>query len=105
MRNGEILEWNDTTRLMETAVIEAAGVAEAKGIDIGEDDPVGMAALVCRRTAGNVSSMLQDVRAHRRTEVERINGAVVAGGLECGIPTPVNETLYLLVKGLERSYT
>ena len=42
--------------------------------------------------------MLQDVAAHRRTEIEFINGAIVHEGRRLGIPTPVNEVLSLLVE-------
>ena len=41
--------------------------------------------------------MLADVRRGGLTEIEAINGAVVRKGRELGLPTPVNETLYLLV--------
>ncbi|KJA28529.1 hypothetical protein HYPSUDRAFT_129563 [Hypholoma sublateritium FD-334 SS-4] len=49
-------------------------------------------------TSGNVSSMLQDVRCGRRTEVEFINGYIDDLGAEYGVPTPVNATLRNLVK-------
>ena len=49
-------------------------------------------------TKGNVSSMLQDVRSGRRTEVEYINGYIDDLGAEYGVPTPVNATLRNLVK-------
>lgn len=40
----------------------------------------------------------------RKTEVETLNGAIVKFGKELGIATPVNETIYLLVRTIEEHY-
>lgn len=53
---------------------------------------------VAELTRGNVSSMLQDVRCGRKTEIEFINGYIEDLGAEYGVPTPVNGTLRNLVK-------
>jgi 2-dehydropantoate 2-reductase len=47
-------------------------------------------------------SMLQDVRAGRRTEIDAMNGAIVRYGRESGVATPTNEILTLLIKALEK---
>jgi len=52
-------------------------------------------------TAGNRSSMLQDVRNGRPTEIDWINGEVVRRGRRHNVPTPVNEALLKLVEVLE----
>lgn len=44
-------------------------------------------------TAAHFSSMYQDIAASRKTEVDYINGAIVAIGHKHNIPTPVNETI------------
>jgi 2-dehydropantoate 2-reductase len=49
---------------------------------------------VGRATAGNRSSMLQDVARGAPTEIEGLNGAVVREGRRLDVPTPVNEWLY-----------
>jgi 2-dehydropantoate 2-reductase len=49
--------------------------------------------------------MLQDVLAGRKTEIETVNGAVVALGAELGVPVPLNRALVALVHGLERSWS
>jgi 2-dehydropantoate 2-reductase len=46
-------------------------------------------------------SMLQDIEAGRPTEIEFINGAIVAEGEKLGVPTPVNKTMVALVKTIE----
>jgi 2-dehydropantoate 2-reductase len=89
---------------MERAVAEAAAVAEAKGIRLPYPDPLDRVIQVCRATAGNVASMLQDVLRERVTEVDYINGAIAREGASLGVPTPVNETLTALVRAVQDSY-
>ena len=48
--------------------------------------------------------MLQDVEARRATEVDYLNGGIVRFGREHGVPTPLNEAILALVKGLERTW-
>ena len=49
-------------------------------------------------------SMLQDVRAHRPTEIDALNGGIAAEGRRVGVPTPLHDCMVALVKGLERSW-
>jgi 2-dehydropantoate 2-reductase len=54
------------------------------------------------RSAGDHKpSMLMDIEANRRTEIDFMNGKFVEYGLQAGIDTPYNRTLWALVKGLE----
>jgi 2-dehydropantoate 2-reductase len=48
--------------------------------------------------------MLQDVEARRATEIDYLNGGIVRFGRELDVPTPLNEGILALVKGLERSW-
>jgi 2-dehydropantoate 2-reductase len=48
--------------------------------------------------------MLQDVLAHRETEIDALNGGIVAEGRRVGVPTPLHDAMVALVKGLERSW-
>jgi len=50
------------------------------------------------------ASMLQDVEAHRLTEVDFMNGAIVRAGEQAGVPVPLNRALWALMKGLELSW-
>jgi 2-dehydropantoate 2-reductase len=47
------------------------------------------------------TSMVQDVEARRKTEVEMFAGKVIELGQKHGIPTPVNRVLYRLLKAME----
>jgi 2-dehydropantoate 2-reductase len=104
IHNGRLIEHEGTRTVMKMAVEEAAQVAQALGIRLLYDNPVEKVAGVCRATAGNIASMLQDVLKEKRTEIEQINGAVVREAASLGIQTPVNETLVGLVRTLQESY-
>jgi 2-dehydropantoate 2-reductase len=98
--NGELLLRPSARTLMAAAALEVAAVASALGLRLIDADPVAAAEAVARRTAVNHSSMLQDVVRGAPTEIDAICGAVVSTGERCGIHTPVNRTLWLLVKAL-----
>jgi len=99
--NGELLNRPAALATLKAAVLEAAKVAKACGIQVNPD-PVSMTVSVCLQTRNNISSMLQDIRQGRQTEVEAINGAILRQAQTLGIPAPVNQALLLGVKGLER---
>lgn len=104
VRNGALLDSPDLRELLRGAVREVEAVARAKRIQLLEADMAAYAETICRQTAGNVNSMLQDVRRGRRTEVDAINGAVAREGETLGVPTPVNTMLAGLIRGLEQTY-
>jgi 2-dehydropantoate 2-reductase len=94
--NGRLVEDEGLRGVLRAAAIEAAAVAKAKGVEVA--DPVGEVERVCLRTAGNIASMLQDVRNGHRTEIESISGAVVREARALGIPVPTNEMLLTRVR-------
>ena len=100
-RNGEIAENPELAAELAAAVREAAAVAANLGIRISHD-PVELALEVCRRTAGNISSMLQDVRRGKKTEIMAINGEVARLADELGLPAPVNRGIVERVLALEK---
>jgi 2-dehydropantoate 2-reductase len=102
-KNGDLLELPGIDKRMVAAIDEAKHIAREKGIPI-MDEPYQTTRIVCEKTAKNVSSMLQDVRNQRRTEIDAINGAVVALGREMGIHTPENSLLCKQIKELEAGY-
>ena len=101
--NGGLLESVELKQKMLAAVREALLVAQALDIQI-LNDPLPATIAVCRATAGNISSMLQDVRNRRRTEIDAINGALVQEARRLGIAVPVNESLVQHIHALERTY-
>jgi 2-dehydropantoate 2-reductase len=102
--NGDLLTLAGARERMRTAVAEAEMVARLQGIRI-DGDPFAATEEVCRKTAGNISSMLQDVRRRRRTEIDAINGAVVRAGRQLGVDTPENARLLRQVREIESDYS
>lgn len=102
--NGELLLRPEALSVMNAAVREAAQVAKAQGIAISEDS-VARVFAVCRDTAANISSMLQDIRAGRHTEVEAINGEIVRLAERFGLSATTNRYLVSAVKQRESVFT
>ena len=89
---------------MRALLIEAVNVAKAQGITIDLDERWFAITSLLEKAIGGKSSMLQDVEAKRRTEIEVINGAIVAAGLKYKVPTPHNDAMSNLISSLEQSY-
>jgi 2-dehydropantoate 2-reductase len=102
LHNGQLLDYPEIEELLEKAVSEGVAVAKAKGIALGFDDPVEHAKEVCRATAVNKSSMLQDILQGRKTEIDMMNGAIVREGKAMGIETPVNLALTNMITFISR---
>ncbi len=99
MTNGSILAYEEAETLMEDAVTEAHQVYMASGRSSQKlDQVIREVRQVCRLTSRNLSSMLQDRKTGRATEIDFINGAVCKMGSGCGVETPVNRTLWSLVR-------
>jgi len=101
IRNGQIIEHPALLQLLDQIVAEGLAIAATLRIQLPCDDPIKKVLEVCRSTAENISSMYQDIRSCRRTEIAQINGAVVGYGRRMGIPTPVNAMLTDLVLAME----
>ncbi|MEW5895849.1 MAG: ketopantoate reductase family protein [Candidatus Omnitrophota bacterium] len=104
LENGKLLEYEGTEKILKMAVQEALQVTESKGIKLLHKDPLAAVLNACHDSRHNRSSMLQDVLRERHTEIDEINGMIVHEGRKLGLNTPVNETLYFLVKTIEQSY-
>lgn len=101
LSNRELVAGDATTALMRHLVREAAAVAHARGIDLDAAAVFSDLEEALARST-HTSSMLQDVRAGRRTEIDDVNGAIVDLAAEEGIAVPANETVTALVRGLDR---
>jgi 2-dehydropantoate 2-reductase len=99
--NGELLRIHECTNLMDGAVAEAVTVARHCGINLNPTEEIERVRAVCRSTTTNISSMLQDVRRKKKTEIDQLNGVVVKMAAMYGTTAPVNEVLTALVRSLE----
>jgi len=100
--NGEILARPAARSVLASLAREAAAVAVASGIRLPYPDPVIAAEAIARRTATNRSSMLQDIQRGAPTEIDAICGAIVKAGEQANVHTPVNRTVWQLVKAMVR---
>lgn len=102
---GQLVEHDAMLELMRETLREVVGVVRAQGVEINEDERWESITALLKRAATAKSSMLQDVENCRRTEIDVINGAVVAAGRKHGLPTPYNQCLLRLVKSLEGTFS
>jgi 2-dehydropantoate 2-reductase len=105
---GEIVASEDGKRVVESVVNEVLAVASVKGIQPpGLEDPtVALAGAfqIGEQMKGTRSSTAQDMARRKHTEIDALNGYIARLGAELGVPTPVNLTLYTLVKLQEQNY-
>jgi 2-dehydropantoate 2-reductase len=89
--------------VMQELIREVVAVGTAAGVVLPNAEQLTAAALKLGESmATATSSTEQDISRGRLTEIDSLNGYVVRSGKDLGVPTPVNSTLYALVKFIER---
>ncbi len=105
LTHGRVCERPDLRALVSGLVSEGKAVAAAQGITLDADPEELIDHAAKPEVAyGHKASMLQDVEARRQTEIDFLNGGIARYGREVGIPTPLNDTITALVKGVEASW-
>lgn len=100
----QLVQHQEVMDLMAALLREVTQVAAARNIPLDYDERwASITGLLGRCGPGAKSSMLQDVEAKRRTEIDVINGAIVEAGREFKIPTPYNDTMLWLIKAWEKT--
>jgi 2-dehydropantoate 2-reductase len=105
LTHGRVCERPDLRALVTALVDEGKAVAASQGITL-DADPEELIDHAARPDVAydHKASMLQDVEARRATEIDFLNGGISRFGREQGVPTPLNDALTALVKGLEASW-
>jgi 2-dehydropantoate 2-reductase len=105
LTHGRLCERPDLRAVVSGLVEEGKAVAAAQGIEL-DADPEELIDHAARPDVayGHKASMLQDVEAHRATEVDYLNGGIARFGRELGVPTPLHDTITALIKGVEASW-
>jgi len=105
LTHGRVCEDPALRRLVSGLVDEGKAVAAVQGIEL-DADPEELIDHAAKPEVAydHKASMLQDVEARRQTEIDYLNGGIVRFGGELGVPTPLNEAILALVKGLECSW-
>lgn len=103
-------ELSDLGNLVHDMMTEGVAIAKAQGIDLSSDPW----AMNCKAVSqgdshggdvyAHVTSMLDDIRNRRYTEVDWITGSIVRAAREAGVAAPIHETLYRLVKAIETGW-
>ena len=101
---GQVCTHAELRREVERLIDEALAVCEASGIDL-VSDPRESVQEAIDGAFWHKPSMLQDVLARRRTEIEVLNGGIATEGRRAGVPTPAHDAMVALVHGLESSWT
>lgn len=100
--NGRLPERTDLWTISAAVARETARIAAIEGVYLSAPLVINNLREACRATAGNISSMLQDIRRGALTEVEDISGAVVACAAgRPGMAAPLNLRLLELVRQLQ----
>jgi 2-dehydropantoate 2-reductase len=89
--------------LVRDLMDEGKAVAAAAGIPLRED-PWEMNVLATQRGSAHYPSMLEDVDAHRPTEIDMITGSLVREADRLGVPVPLHKAMLRLIKAKEESW-
>jgi 2-dehydropantoate 2-reductase len=86
---------------MESTMREVVAISEKAGTGLTEEDVKKFWPIINNLSPKGKTSMLQDVEAGRKTEVEYFAGKVCELGEKYGVPTPINEQLYKVIRIIE----
>ena len=105
LAHGRVCEQPGLRALISGLIGEGAAVAAADGV-VPDSDPEALVDRAARPDVGydHKASMLQDLEANRRTEIEHLNGGIVRLGARLGVRTPLNEAMVALIRGVEASW-
>lgn len=88
--------------LMKALMVEVIELAQTTGVNLVEQDIRDWYSFLNTLSPQGKTSMLQDIEAGRKTELEIFGEKVVELGNELSIPTPVNQTVVSIIKVLEQ---
>jgi len=99
---GVLQRSQEARELMDSAMREVINIAKAKRVNLSGEDIDNWYSFLSGLSPEGKTSMLQDVEAKRKTEVEMFAGKVIELGKELGVPTPVNESIFGKIKDIEQ---
>ena len=99
---GEVMEDPDLAAVSAACATEAYAVARAKGVKLGFTDPVAYVRDFGSKIPHARPSVLLDLMARRKSEIDVINGSIPRVGKELGVAAPVNSAITGLVRAKER---
>ncbi len=100
----QLVEFAGVKAEMRAILEEVVAVARSQSIPLDFDERWTAITALLEKAVGGKASMLQDVEARRRTEIDVINGAIVAAGKRTGVPTPHNQAMVNMISALQDSF-
>jgi 2-dehydropantoate 2-reductase len=94
----------EAKEVMESAMRETVELSRSLGTGLKESDVAAWYETLTKLAADGKTSMLQDVEAKRKTEVDAFAGTVIQRAEAAGVAVPVNRTLFNLIRAIERGY-
>jgi 2-dehydropantoate 2-reductase len=104
MPYARLAEQADIRAVQDDIVREVIAVAAASGVTLPLDASLDAVRRIAVGMPQQLSSTAQDMARRKPSEIDHLNGYIARRGLELGVPTPVNRTLYALVKLVESGY-
>jgi 2-dehydropantoate 2-reductase len=98
---GALRASKEAMEMTEAAMREVIAVARALHINLTPDDIPEWRKVLATLGENGKTSMLQDVEAGRKTEVEMLSGMLIQLGERLGVPTPVNHRLFNEIRQIE----
>ena len=95
---GELRTVPETRATIEAAIAEALAVGEASGAPLEPDSLEWSMNALDNFPASGMASLAKDFAENRPVELEGLTGAVIRMGEQYGVPTPVNNALYAVLK-------
>ena len=95
-------QFEEITILVTDAIQEILEISKKMGIGLTEKDRDDIVQILINYPPEKKTSMLQDIEAKRKTEIDYFAGTVIRLGERTGIPTPVNRILYYAIKAKEK---
>ena len=102
---GKFLEIEELNKVLKNAMFEVVEVAKACGVYLPVEDVDGYDERLKVSHPDLKTSTLQDIENKRRTEIEYFAGDLIRMAKKVGVSVPVNETLYYLIKSIEKMYS
>jgi 2-dehydropantoate 2-reductase len=93
----------DTREVLRTVINECIVVARKAGVKLPDVDWTDRGLKNAETLGEATSSTAQDIARGKKTEIDSLNGYIVRRGKELGVPTPVNMTLFALIKLIEET--
>jgi len=104
LRVGDLMSQEEGQELLRLIAEENIMVAKSKGIDIDLEETIEFVRAATSKSVNHITSMLNDVLCHRKTEIGSFNEAVAKEAESMGLSAPVNKTVSLLMRTIEKTY-